>query len=638
MAVQAMKLAYISGAFEKLGELTKTLVDINYFQPEMTCDFLGNAGGFQPITEENPYSSKLARLKSIIAEFGIEARLGKKPKKLIADDVAESFLNRIEVSLKELHSKREGLSGKYKQNENRIEELRHFEPLNIDLKDVMSMEFVEACFGKLPHFSTQKLSLYNDDPYTEFFVSSSDKDFDWGVYFKPRYNSREIDRTFASLFFEPIEVPEYDGSPAEIIDMLERENGEVSLEIKNTEQSLAELVAENEAALFKLYNQINRQHKAYELRSYAARYDDGYMLVGWLPENKWNEFLHLLNKRLNDVKVKSDNDNRRLTPPTKLRNSFLFRPFQYFVEIYGVPDYNEADPTAFVAITYTLLYGIMFADLGQGLLLSIIGFLMYKLKQMPIGKILVPCGICGAVFGVIFGSVFGYEHVLDPFYKKLGFSEKPFDVMENATSLLALSIGIGIALVIVAMIFNIYSKLKQHNYGEAFFGHNGVSGLVLYCSILAVALGTVLKIEFPTTLILLLGIVLPLLLIFFEKPLGSLLEGHGLDFGQSIGDYILENFFVLFEVLLSYFTNTLSFLRVGAFVLIHAGIMTAFFALAGILGGGIPSAIMIVFGNIFVIALEGLLVGIQVLRLEFYEMFSRFYDGNGRLFTPYKIK
>ncbi len=106
------------------------------------------------------------------------------------------------------------------------------------------------------------------------------------------------------------------------------------------------------------------------------------------------------------LRLKSDNDNRRLTPPTKLRNSFLFRPFQYFVEIYGVPDYNEADPTAFVAITYTLLYGIMFADLGQGLLLSIIGFLMYKLRQMPIGKILVPCGICGAVFGVIFRQCF----------------------------------------------------------------------------------------------------------------------------------------------------------------------------------------------------------------------------------------
>ena len=281
------------------------------------------------------------------------------------------------------------------------------------------------------------------------------------------------------------------------------------------------------------------------------------------------------------------------------------------------------DPTVFVAITYTILYGIMFADLGQGIVLALAGYLMYKLKKMDIGKILIPCGISGAFFGCIFGSVFGFEHVLDPLYKMIGFSEKPIDVMSSATTLLAFSIGIGVVLVIVAMVFNVFSKIKKRDIGNALFGQNGVCGIMLYSSILLVAGGIVLHLNIPTVPIILIGIALPLILIFLEKPLSGLVEGKG---------------FELFEVLLSYFTNTLSFLRVGAFVLIHAGMMTAFFALAEIMGSGAPYVIMIIFGNIFVTALEGLLVAIQVLRLEFYEMFSRFYIGDGRLFTPLKSK
>ncbi len=233
-------------------------------------------------------------LKSIIAEFGIEARLGKKPKKLIADDVAESFLNRIEVSLKELHSKREGLSGKYKQNENRIEELRHFEPLNIDLKDVMSMEFVEACFEScrtFPHKSSHFITMI----LTQNFLFRLRIKILIGAFILNRgITQGKLTAHLHHCFLSRLKFRSTTGVLPKLSICWSGKNGEVSLEIKNTEQSLAELVAENEAALFKLYNQINRQHKAYELRSYAARYDDGYMLVGWLPENKWNEFLHLL--------------------------------------------------------------------------------------------------------------------------------------------------------------------------------------------------------------------------------------------------------------------------------------------------------------------------------------------------------
>ena len=640
MAVQDMKLVYLSGLFEKLDELSKLLIDCNYFQPEVTYDLLSNSTGFTQINEENPYAVTLSRVGELIDNFGLQAKIGKMPKHPVSDDVAESMLESIEKQLHDLHETNEELLKAREETAGVIDNLNRFSSMNIDLSVINNTEFVHARFGRLPHSSTEKLKLYTKNPYAEFFVASSNEEFDWGVYFCPDDDTDSVDRLFASLFFERIELPQYTGTPADIIEGLSKTLEDIERRLKASDEVYQKFVHENDRAILKLYNQIKRQHDAFNIRNYAARYNKTYLLVGWVPKASVGAFTKLIDSKLSGCEIEFDDPtgHKQLKPPTKLKNSFLFRPFQYFVEIYGVPNYSEVDPTAFVAITYTLLYGIMFADFGQGIVLSIIGFLMYKLKNMPIGKILVPCGISGAFFGLVFGSLFGFEHALDPIYHAIGFKEKPFEVMNNATTLLAFSIGIGVVLVIVAMFFNVVSKLKQRDYGDGIFGHNGICGIVLYGTILTVGLSMVLGVNLPVMPLVLLGVVLPLILIFFKAPLGSLVSGHGFKLNESIGDYILENFFELFEVLLSYFTNTLSFLRVGAFVLIHVGMMTAFFALAEIMGSGFPYVFMVVFGNIFVIALEGLLVGIQVLRLEFYEMFSRFYEGDGKLFKPLNIK
>jgi len=128
-------------------------------------------------------------------------------------------------------------------------------------------------------------------------------------------------------------------------------------------------------------------------------------------------------------------------------------------------------------------------------------------------------------------------------------------------------------------------------------------------------------------------IVLPLLLIFFKKPLTSILTHRGKAFENGIGEFIIENFFELFEYVLSYLSNSMSFLRVGGFILSHAGMMAVVMSLADMVGAG-AGPIVVIFGNLFVMCLEGLIVGIQVLRLEFYEIFSRNFEGNGKPYEP----
>lgn len=102
--------------------------------------------------------------------------------------------------------------------------------------------------------------------------------------------------------------------------------------------------------------------------------------------------------------------------------------------------------------------------------------------------------------------------------------------------------------------------------------------------------------------------------------------------------FAITAFFELFDVLLTYFSNTISFVRMGAFAVSHAAMMEVVLMLAGAANGGSPNWIVIVLGNVFVCGMEGLIVAIQVLRLEYYEMFSRFYKGDGREFKPFQKK
>ena len=109
----------------------------------------------------------------------------------------------------------------------------------------------------------------------------------------------------------------------------------------------------------------------------------------------------------------------------------------------------------------------------------------------------------------------------------------------------------------------------------------------------------------PATVILVIMFLIPLLVIFLKEPLAAIVEKKAERMETGLGMFITQGIFELFEVLLSYFSNTLSFVRVGAFAVSHA------------------------------CGMEGLIVGIQVLRLEYYELFSRFYRGSGRAFEPY---
>ena len=296
--------------------------------------------------------------------------------------------------------------------------------------------------------------------------------------------------------------------------------------------------------------------------------------------------------------------------------------------MYGVPAYNEIDPTSFVAITYSLIFGIMFGDVGQGLCLSIGGWLLYRFKKMNLAAIIACAGVFSTIFGFMYGSIFGFEHVIPHLW---------LNPMENVMTVLITAVAFGMALIIIAMILNIVNGIKAKDYEKIFFDTNGVSGLIFYTALITCVALIFTGNTLPGIGVLIIFFGIPLLLIFLREPITHFIEKKKKLFPENKVMFFVESLFELFEILLSYVTNSISFLRVGAFAMSHAAMMGVVMLLAGAESGN-PNIFVIVLGNIFVAAMEGLIVGIQVLRLEYYEMFSRFYRGTGKEFKPYQKK
>lgn len=259
---------------------------------------------------------------------------------------------------------------------------------------------------------------------------------------------------------------------------------------------------------------------------------------------------------------------------------------------------------------------------------------------MVLGQALMRCGIASMFFGLLYGSFFGIEGSFKPLFEAVGLGDIfPLDVLDSNTStmLLIISLAIGVVIVVAAMLINIVTGLRKKDYGKALFSSNGIAGLLFYCGIVgAAALLVLFKVNVFNPVFILLVIVLPLVLIFFHEPLGEKVKNRRRKNAEKEKFSVVDASFEIFDVLLSYCTNTLSFLRVGGFVLSHAALMLVVMTFAH-MAGSFGSPIVIVLGNAFVMALEGLIVGIQVLRLVYYETFSRFYESKGKPYHPVKI-
>ncbi len=640
MAIERMSVVKISGRLETFDQTLEEICASGVFQPEKAESFYSTGMGLKPFDGENTASQKMAELETLAASAGI--RLHVHTHEAPTGDIGEeaAFFDEFGERLKNYADEKKALDEQIKLCNEAISNYSHFKNLEVDLGEIGACRYVKPRFGHMPRAAYERLSEYaKEHPYIRFFPCSVEADECWGVYFAPKERSSEVDGVFASLFFQKIFRSDVTGTVGELIEGLQNNIEVVRKQIEELDEKAKELCKREEHRMNLYYSKLCFDNAKFEMQSLAYHNREYFFLAGWVPQKNAAAFEKQLKNVEATVEISEPDETLKVRPPVRVTGfakllGRLVEPYTFYVDMYGTPSYNDLDVTAFVAITYTILFGMMFGDMGQGLVLAIVGALMWKLKGMALGKILIPCGCSSMVFGFIFGSVFGYEHLLDPVYHALGWSGKPIEVFESVNLVLLIAIGIGVALVMCAILLNIVGCIKRKCFGEALLSQNGLCGLVLYaCGANLASAFMKGPAPFDAGLCgILIGVCAVILIV--KEPFIEAIDRHHFEKPESLVDFLLQNIFEFIEYILSYMSNTVSFLRVGAFVLVHAGMMMVVFSLAG----ANENPVVIVLGNILVIALEGLLTGIQALRLEYYEMFSRFYIGDGQKFDPVRVK
>ncbi|MCI9509303.1 MAG: hypothetical protein HFF10_06090 [Angelakisella sp.] len=641
MSIEKMSLVTIRGERGQLDEVLLRCLDSGVFHPESAGSLSEYSSALSVMKEENPYAALGKKLSAIALDADIDLGNTSFEGLDLQNKEIPGYIDKLDGKLKKLLSKKRGSEQLIDSHQKALQRLRHLTGLeDVNFDRLFSCKYIKLRFGRLPVESYQKLRSYSDRPFI-LLSSENDGGYVWSLYFCAIADVQEIDGLFHSLYFERVRVPDYaHGTPQEAIDFIEKDLQREQKVLEGIREEISSIAAGEKERVQKLYAKLCLLGKAFELRDKAASVKGDFVVLGYVPSKEAAAFEKSF-AGLDKVAVtlKDPGEEPRLTVPVRLRNLAFVKPFEMFVDMYGLPSYQDLDPTPYVAFSYILLFGIMFGDLGQGLMVSLLGLFLYKKKGMAIGGIMSRIGLSSMVFGFLYGSVFGFEELLIPVHQALFGRPHLIQVMEGSYTnfLLLAAVGVGAVIIIISIGFNILLGLRRKDWERVFFSNNGLAGLVFYLAVLFAVVATMaLGINVLTPLYIVPFFVVPLLLMFAKEPLGKICRGEKELFPEGVGGFVVENFFEMFEVLLSFVTNTMSFLRVGAFVLVHAGMMVVVFTLSNMVGGA-GSVIVIIVGNIFVAAMEGLIVGIQVLRLEFYEVFSRFFDGEGRPFLPAEV-
>lgn len=634
-----MKFINISGPRDDIDRVMDLYLSRYEIQLESALSELKTVDNLRPFVEINPYKDALLKATQFVGFLEDSDRI-EPDTKMGLDDIFELIRSTNEEFLA-MEAKKDVLKKKQEHVQSRQKVIEPFRPLDGEVDKILKYKYISYRFGKLPVEQFQKMEKFLMNDLNAIFVKGQQDDsMVYGAYFTSPGEVHKVDAVFRSLHFERIEIPaEYKGTPEQVCQELLKESFDIQKEIGDIEKEEARMLTEKADKLVGAKKRLEELAHNFDVRKVAARIEDKkedyYILCGWMADDDVEKFME--EAKEDDkifIVVEDDHDNYFGEPPTKLENPRIFKPFEMFVGMYGLPSHDELDPTVFVGLTYSFIFGVMFGDVGQGLLLVIVGALIYHFKKVALAGIIATAGIFSTIFGFMFGSIFGFEDIIKPLWIRPIDHMTTLPFVGKLNTVFIVSVAFGMGLIIVAMILHIINAVRARDLASTWFDANGVAGLVFYASIVAVIILFMTGHNTPAGIVLGVMFGVPLLLILFKEPLTNKIKKKAAKMEESKAMFIVEGFFELFETLLSYFSNTLSFVRIGAFAVSHAAMMEVVLMLAGVEGGS-PNWVVIVFGNLFVCLMEGLVVGIQVLRLEYYEMFSRFYKGSGRAFAPY---
>ena len=637
--IEKMKFLSITGPKADIDRMTETYLSKYEIHLENALSELTEVASLSPFLEINPYKEALSTIDSFYDQLEDPSQITPEPMDI---ESAIQTVRKIQEGSRRLEEEKARLQSEHAEVLDPLKIIRPFKDLNFDVSSILKFKYIHYRFGRIEKQYLQKFEKYIYDNLDTLFIKCGEDDlYVYGVYFVPEHQAHKVHAVYSSMHFERIFIPdEYQGTASEAFAKLDARHREIHNALDANKEASRKFLVDNSIRIVSAKAALDACSSSFDIRRLAActpgDNNTFYILCGWMTEK---DALAFQKDIQNDEKIFCLMEDQKAPankkPPTKLKNPKLFKPFEMYIKMYGLPAYNEIDPTWFVAITYSFIFGAMFGDVGQGLVLFLGGLILYRTKHMDLAGIISCAGVFSVFFGFMYGSFFGFEDILKAIWLKPMSKMMDVPLVGKLNAVFVIAIGFGMFIILICMIFNIINSVRRKDAEKTWFDSNAVAGLVFYGSIVLTVGLFISGKKLPAAAVLVIMFGVPLILMFLKEPLTNLVEKKSEIFPEQKGMFFVQSFFELFEVLLSYLSNTLSFLRIGAFAVSHAAMMEVVLMLAGATNGGSPNWVVVVLGNIFVCAMEGLIVGIQVLRLEYYEIFSRFYSGNGREFQPF---
>lgn len=409
-----------------------------------------------------------------------------------------------------------------------------------------------------------------------------------------------------------------------------------------------ELVKDSDNAKAEIISLASRREEIKDTQDYFTIRADKYNVInelehtrhvfvinGYIPENDLEKLTKLC-ERVSTCYIEAEDAED--DAPVKLKNNRFSAPAQGILTMYAAPSHADIDPTPLLAFFFYFFFGMMFSDAGYGLLMVIAIGVILKLfkpdKKMRSNlKLFQYCGVSTFIWGLIFGSIFGdlpavlYNHFTGSDITMAKLLPWPtLDPQKDALVLMVISIAFGLVHILVGMGCKFYICLKQKDYGGAFFDTGLWMLMLIGFAVLAVGMAVsplVLYIGAGIAIACAVGLVL---------TQGRDKKGFG---------KVVSGLASLYDVT-SYISDLLSYSRLLALGLTTGVMAQVFNMLATMFGGGIVGSIFMIvillIGHAINIGLNALGSYVHTMRLQYVEMFSKFYEGGGEEFEPFSLK
>jgi len=521
--------------------------------------------------------------------------------------------------------------------------------------------FISIQIGKIPTTNMNHLQDAIHDIPSVVLPIDEDKERTHLLVISMKRDTRRVEDILKNVGWTSVELPqEVSSFKADISEDLSSKLSLLISEQKKLNDDADELITKESERLKQLWINLRVNELMYRIQSYFMHSSRTMIFSGWLPSSKKD----LITKKIIQAsegrcylewheakKVLADKQE----PPVQFHNPKVFAPFQMLVSNFGIPEYGTIDPTPFVMPIYMIMFGLMFGDAGQGVILATLGFLgafFFKKKQkketfINLSHLIFWCGLSSILFGILFGSYFGmawFKPLWFDFHGIVSGHSQEGALIQDVYDILEITIFFGITVIFIGLVFNWINLFSKRKWLELIFDKGGIMGGWIYMGGIYIAYYMVSHgyKGLPGSNILFPLVGLPALLLFVKEPLHFMKhrkEGAAEKFTFLTPlNFAMEWIVELLEIFSGYLSNTLSFMRVAGLGIAHVCLMMSFFTLADMFGGkGVVPLLVLIAGNILVIGLEGLSAGIQALRLNYYEFFTKFFHGTGKLYSPVSL-